>query len=174
MVAYFPTAKKAEGNSKVVYVATLADPTDVLVSEVTAGLDVSNFITGGNWQPNADQAKGEDRRHGSKATFEALGREKWTLANLVYIADPQAAAAAPDNEAYETFKSGVVGYFLHRVGLDVDVAAAATQKWDVYPIEFGAQVKTPVAADDEFAKITCTQAVAVTGPVHQDVALATS
>lgn len=169
--AYFPTAVKAEGNSKVVYVPTLADPAAVTVLEVTGGTDVSNFITGGNWQPSADQAKGDDRRHGSKATFESLGREKWTIANLVYVADPQAAAADPDNEAYETFKSGVTGYFLHRVGLDVDTAAATTQKWDVYPIEFGAQAKTPLAADDEFAKITVTQTVAVTGPVHQDVAL---
>lgn len=171
MVAYFPTGKKAEGNSKVVYVATLASPTAVTVAEATGGTDVSNFITGGNWQPSADQAKGDDRRHGSKATFEQLGREKWTIANLEYVADPQAAPADPNNEAYETFKSGITGYFLHRVGLDVDTDAAASQKWDVYPIEFGSQVKTPLAEDDEFALITVTQTVAVTGPVRQDVAL---
>lgn len=171
MVAYFPTAKKAEGNSKVVYVPTLINPLAPTVAEVTGGLEVSNFITGGNWQPSADQAKGDDRRHGSKATFEQLGREKWTIANLEYVADPQAAAAAANNEAYETFKSGISGWFLHRVGLDVDTAAVAAQKWDVYPIVFGAQAKTPLAEDDEFAVITVTQTVAVTGPIHQDVAL---
>jgi len=172
MVAYYPTGKKAEGNSKVVFVTTLVDPADILVSEVTGGLDVSNFIKGGAWQPSADQAKGEDRRHGSKDTYEQLGRIKRTIADLVYVADPQAAPADADNEAYETFKAGVTGWFLHRVGLDVDTAAAATQKWDAYPIEFGAQVKTPVAEDDEFAVITVTQAVAVTGRIFEDVPLA--
>jgi hypothetical protein len=171
MPAYFPTAKKAEGNSKVVFVPTLINPAAPTVAEVTGGLDVSNFITGGNWQPSADQAKGDDRRHGSKETFEQLGRTKWTIANLVYIADPQAAPAAPDNEAYETLKEGVTGYYLHRLGIDVDTAAVAAQKWNVYPVEHGAQVDTPIAADDEFAKLTVTQAVAVTGPVKRDVAL---
>ena len=171
MTAYFPAAKKAEGNSKVVFVPALVDPDAVTVAEVTGGFDVSNFITGGNWQPSADQAKGDDRRHGSKETFEQLGRTKWTIANLVYVADPQAAPADPDNEAYETFVEGTTGYFLHRLGLDVDTDAVAAQKWNVYPVELGAQVDTPIAADDEFAKLTVTQAVAVTGPVHRDVAL---
>lgn len=172
MVQTYPTGVKAEGSSMVVFVPTLADPDDVLVSEITGGLDVSFFITAGNFQPGADQAKGDDRRHGSKETYETLGRVKRTIADLVYIADPQAAAAAAQNEAYETFKDGVTGYLCHRLGIDVATAPAAAQNWDIYPVEFGAQVKTPLAADDEFAKITATQAVAVTGPVHVDVPLA--
>lgn len=171
MVAYFPTFKKAEGNSKVVFVETLIAPGAPTVAEVTGGLDVSNFLMGGQWQPGADQAKGDDRRHGSKETFEQLGRTKRTIANLVYGGDPQAAPAAPDNEAYETLVEGTTGYFLHRLGLDVDTAAAATQKWNVYPVELGAQVDTPLAEDDEFAKLTVTQAVAVTGPVLRNVAV---
>jgi len=169
--AYFPSALKAEGNSKVVFVPTLASPTAITVAEVTGGLDVSNFITGGNWQPGADQAKGDDRRHGSKETFEQLGRTKRTIADLVYVSDPQAAAADPDNEAYETFVEGTTGYFLHRLGIDVDTAAAIGQKWNKYPVELGAQVDTPIAADDEFAKLTTTQAVAVTGPVQRGIVL---
>lgn len=174
MVQTYPVGKKAEGSSMVVFVATLGDPSDVLVSEITGGLDVSFFITAGNFKPGADQAKGDDRRHGSKETYEKLGRTKRTIDNLIYVADPQAAPAAADNEAYETFKEGITGFLCHRLGVDVATAPAATQKWDIYPVQFGAQVKTPLAEDDEFANITVTQAVAVTGPIHVDVPLAVS
>lgn len=173
-MAVNPAGVKAEGKCTVVYVPTLTDPTDVLVSEWAAGLDVSYFITAGNFQAGGEQAKGDDRRLGSKKTYQTLGRTTDTIGDIVYIADPQAAAAAPSNEAYETFKEGITGFFLVRWGIDVDTAGAAAQKIDVYPIEFGSQNKTPLGENDEFAKLTVTQAVAVTGPVQKDVPLATS
>src|SRR5215468_1860650 len=101
MPVTIPVGVKYEGNLKVAYVPTIASVTAPTVLEVTAAgaLDVSFFITAGNFKPNAEQARGDDRRVGSKQTFQTLGRENATIDDIVYIADPQAAAATPGNKA---------------------------------------------------------------------------
>lgn len=175
MVVTNPAGVKAEGNLKVAFVPTIAVVTAPTVVEVTAAgaLDSSFFLTAGNFKPSGEQARGDDRRVGSKQTFEALGREKSTIDDMVYIADPQAAAAAAGNKAMELFQPGVTGYFVVRYGLDAEtVDFAAAQKVWVWPIIFGVQNITPLAENDEFAKITITQSVAVTGIVRKQVALA--
>jgi hypothetical protein len=174
MVVTIPAGVKAEGNLKVAYVPTIANLATPTIVEVTAAgsLDVSFFITGGNFKPSGEQARGDDRRVGSKQTFEALGREKSTIDDLIYIADPQAAAAVAGNKAMELFQPGVGGYFVVRYGLDAEtVDFVAAQKVDIWPIVFGVQNKSALAENDEFAKITIVQAVAVTGVVKKQVAL---
>jgi len=174
MVVTIPAGVKAEGNLKVAYVPTIANLATPTIVEVTAAgsLDVSFFITGGNFKPSGEQARGDDRRVGSKQTFEALGREKSTIDDIVYIADPQAAALAAGNKAMELFQPGVAGYFVVRYGLDAEtVDFVAAQKVDIWPIVFGVQNKSALAENDEFAKITIVQAVAVTGIVKKQVAL---
>lgn len=174
MVVTIPAGVKAEGTLKVAYVPTIAVPTAPTVTECTAAgaLDVSFFFTAGNFKPSGDQARGDDRRVGSKQTFEVLGREKSSIDDLEYIADPQAAALAATNKAMELFQPGVTGYFVVRYGLDAEtVDFVAAQKVWVWPIIFGAQNLTPLAENDEFKKITMTQPVAVTGIVRKQVAL---
>ena len=174
MPVTIPTGVKAEGNLKVAYVPTIASVTAPTVAEVTAAgaLDISFFLTAGNFQPSGEQARGDDRRVGSKQTFETLGREKSTISDLIYIADPQAAAATPSNKAMELFQPGVAGFFVVRYGLDAEtVDFVAAQKVDVWPIVFGAQNKVPLAEDDEFAKIRIVQPVAVSGVVKKQIAL---
>jgi hypothetical protein len=175
MPVTIPAGVKAEGNLKVAYVPTIATPTAPTVVEVNAAgaLDISFFLVAGQFQPTGDQPRGEDRRVGSKQTFETLGREKPTIADLIYIADPQAAAAVAGNKAMELFQVGVAGFFVVRYGLDAEtVDFAAAQKVDVWPILFGGQFKVELADNDEFAKIRIKQPVAVTGLVRKQVALA--
>ena len=174
MPVTIPTGVKAEGTLKVSYVPTIAVVTAPTTVEVNAAgsLDISFFLTAGNFKPSGEQARGDDRRVGSKQTFEVLGREKSSIDDLIYIADPQAAAAAPGNKAMEIFQQNVAGFFVVRYGLDAEtVDFAAAQKVDVWPIIFGAQNKSQLAENDEFAKITIVQAVAVTGIVRKQVAL---
>lgn len=174
MVVTIPAGVKAEGNLKVAYVPTIAVTTAPTVAELTAAgaLDISFFLLGGQFQPNAEQARGDDRRVGSKQTFQTLGRENAAIQDIVYIADPQAAAAAPGNKAMELFQSGVIGFAVVRYGLDAEtVDFVAAQKVDIWPVIFGVQNKTPLEADNEFAKISITQAVAVTGPVKRQIAI---
>jgi hypothetical protein len=175
MPVTIPIGIKYEGNLKVAYVPTLTSITAPTVTELTAAgaLDVSFFLTAGNFKPNAEQARGDDRRVGSKQTFQTLGRENASIDDIVYIADPQAAVSTPGNKAYELFKSAVTGFFIVRYGLDAETMDfVAAQKVDIWPIQFGVQNKTQQEADNEFAKITVTQAVAVTGPVKRDIAIA--
>jgi len=174
MPVTIPAGVKAEGNLKVAYVPTIASVTAPTVAEVTAAgaLDISFFLTAGNFKPSGEQARGDDRRVGSKQTFETLGREKSTIDDIIYIADPQAAAATPGNKAMELFQPNVAGFFVVRYGIDAEtVDFVAAQKVDVWPIIFGAQNKSQLAENDEFAKITIVQAVAVTGIVRKQVAL---
>lgn len=175
MSVIIPAGVKYEGNLKVAYVPTIADLTAPTVAECTAtgALDISFFLTAGNFKPDIAQNRGDDRRVGSKQTFQTLGRENPTIDDLVYIADPQAAAATPGNKAMELFQSGVAGFFVVRFGLDAEtVDFVAAQKVDLWPIVFGVQRKTQQEADNEFAKITITQAVAITAPVKQNIAIA--
>lgn len=175
MPVTIPTGVKAEGNLKVVWVPTIAVPTAPTVAEVTAvgTLDISFFLMAGQFKPSGEQARGDDRRVGSKQTFETLGREKSTIDDIIYIADPQAAALAAGNKAMELFQPGVTGFFVVRYGLDAEtVDLAATQKVDVWPQIFGVQNKVPLDENDEFAKIRITQPVAVTGIVRKQVAIA--
>lgn len=174
MAVTIPAGVKAEGNLKVAFVPTIANLATPTTIEVTAAgaLDISFFITAGNFKPSGEQARGDDRRVGSKQTFETLGREKSTIDDIIYIADPQAAAATPGNKAMELFQPGVSGFFVVRYGLDAEtVDFAAAQKVDIWPIIFGAQNKSQLAENDEFAKITIVQAVAVTSVVKKQVAL---
>jgi hypothetical protein len=175
MSIIIPTGVKYEGNLKVAYVATIADLAAPTVAELTAtgALDISFFLTAGNFKSDIQQNRGDDRRVGSKQTFQTLGRENASIDDVVYIADPQAATATPGNKAMELFQSGVAGFAVVRYGLDAEtVDFVAAQKVDLWPIQFGVQRKTPQEADNEFAKITITQAIAVTGPVKQNIAIA--
>lgn len=175
MAVTVPPGVNAEGNLKVAYVPTIADLAAPTVAEISAAgaLDISFFLTGGNFKPSGEQARGDDRRVGSTQTFERLGREKSSIDDLVYVADPQAVAATAENKAMELFQSGVVGFFVVRYGLDaLTVDFASTQFVDIWPIKFGVQNKTPLAENDEFALITITQGVAVTGIVRKQIAIA--
>lgn len=176
MPVTIPVGVKAEGNLKVAYVPTIANLAAPTVAEVTAAgaLDISFFLMAGQFKPTGEQARGDDRRVGSKKTYETMGREKNTIDDIVYIADPQAAALAAGNKAMELFQDAVSGFFVVRYGLDAEtVDFAAAQKVDIWPIQFGAQNKVPLDENDEFAKIRVTQGVAVIAPgVKKQVAIA--
>lgn len=162
-----PAGVKAEGNLKVTWIPTLTSLTAPPIADINAagGLDVSFFLMAGQFKPAGEQARGDDRRVGSTKTFETLGREKNTIDDIVYIADPQAAALAAGNKAMELFVPGVTGFFIVRYGLDAEtVDFAVAQKIDIWPAQFGAQLKVPLDENDEFAKIRITQAVAVIAP----------
>jgi hypothetical protein len=174
MVVTIPAGVKAEGNLKVVWVPTLTSVTAPPVADVNAagGLDISFFLMAGMFKPSGEQARGDDRRVGSKQTFETLGREKSTIDDIVYIADPQAAALAAGNKAMELFVPGVTGFFIVRYGLDAEtVDFAVAQKVDIWPMVFGVQNKVPLDENDEFAKIRITQPVAVTSVVRKQIAI---
>lgn len=176
MTVVFPTGVTAEGNVKakvVLAIANKAAPS--LASEINAAsaVDISGFVMAGSFNPGGEQGRGTNRRLGSKQSFQRLGRENPSIDDLRYVYYPQAAAADPNNKAYETLLNGLVGFVVVRYGLDAQTSAfAAAQKVDVYPVEFGVQRKDSPPEDDEFALLTVTQAIAVTGVVTRDAVIA--
>lgn len=174
MTVVFPEGVPAEGNVKVLFLSALADINDPTLAELNAGIDLSCYLLG-TFSLGGEQATGTDRRLCSKETFQTLGRVARSVSPLTYVYDPQAAPGAEDNEAYETLEENTQGYLAVRYGLDaIDVALAATQKVDIAPVTCGFQSKDAIPEDDEFAKLTVTQTLVVTGPVAVDVPIAAS
>lgn len=172
MTVVFPTGVTAEGNVKATVAPAIAIKTAPTLAELTAGIDISGFVMAGQFTPGTEQARGTNRRLGSKQTFQRLGRDTPSFENLQYVYSPQSTAPSPDNKAFETLIAGYAGFIVVRFGLDASAAAwASTQKCEVWPVEFGVQQKMPPPEDDEFALLTISQAVAVTGVVERNAAV---
>lgn len=165
----FPPGVTAEGNVKVIIFPACIVKTAPTIAELSAGIDVSGFIMGGQFSPTAEQASGTNRRLGSKQTFQRLGRDNPSFENLQYVYYPQATAPDVNNKAAEVLISGYAAFAFIRYGLDATSTDVATgQKGEVWPVQFGVQQKMPPPEDDEFALLTISQAVAVTGVVERN------
>jgi hypothetical protein len=172
MSVSFPEGVVAQGNELVTYVPTLTDPEAPTVDELTGAgaVNLSCYLRG--FEPNAEQAVVQDIRLCSKETFETPGRVTNTINDLVYVYDPQDAGAetpGSGNLAYHALAEGTTGYLVVRRGLDAqEVAYAADQVVDVYPVHMGAQRRVPVDPTSEGSKFETTQKAFITGPVHKD------
>lgn len=171
MAVVTPDGVQAEGNVKVAFAATLANPAAPTAAECTGATDLSGYIKGGTFTPTADQSTGDDRRLASRETYQVLGRVTRGFDDVQYVYDPQNVTPS-ENVAYTTLVEGVTGFIIVRWGIDADTAFAATQKVDVIPIECGAQRKVGPAENDEFARLVVSQKWGVTSASNVDVAIA--
>lgn len=173
MTVSIPESVTAEGNVKAVFVPVFANVDAPTVVETTAGVDISCFLMP-DWDgPTANQNTGEKRRFCSRETFTSLGRVQWELAPLVYTYLPQ-ELGTPGNEAnavYEALTEGVTGYLVIGYGIEPERDFAAGDIVDIFPVECGAQSKG-VRGEDEFAPLTVTQTLGVSGPASLDKAIA--
>lgn len=173
MTVSIPESVTAEGNVKAVFVPALADVDAPTVAELTGGVDISCYLMP-DWDgPTATQNTGEDRRFCSRETFTRLGRNQWEISPLVYTYLPQELGTPgdPANEVYEALTPNTTGYLAIAYGKDPANAFAAADVVDVFPVEAGVQVKQ-ARGTDEFAPLTVTQALAVTGVPNLDGAVA--
>lgn len=157
----------ADGNVKVVWVPTIADPDAPTVSEVTgAGAeDVSCYLTGAGWNPGLSEQTVTDERLCSTETFEQVGRSQRTL-TIQYIDNP---TSATDNVAFETFVPGTTGYFVVRRGESYDTELASADVVDVWPVAAGQYSPLPPEAN---SVLKVDQKMFVTGAVRIGVAVA--
>lgn len=160
-----PAAVAADGNIKVAFAATVT-PTAPAAAQLTAGTDMSFYLTAAGLKPNVDQQEIVDDRLADAQTFQAPGRYKYDLGEIEYVFNP---ASAPDNAAQVALPRGTTGYLVVRFGLPVDTAWAAAQKVDVWPVTFGAPMKQPPEAN---TVLKIKQRVFTTGAVQLDVAVA--
>lgn len=161
-----PAAITSDGNVKVAFIETIADPANPTVAELTAvsAVDLSCYLTGDGWAPSTDESVVTDDRLCSRQTFEDLGRftDKLQLKYVYRQQDP----TATDNKAFSTLKRGTQGYLAARWGAAFEGDFAAGDIVDIIPCTCDTQQKQP-AADNEKLKIM--QNIRITNLQQRDV-----
>lgn len=160
-----PAAVVADGNLKVLWVPTIANPAAPTAAELNAGsvVDLSCYLT--QFAPATNEAVVTDDRLCSRKTLENPGKETETLA-ITYVYNPLVPA---DNEAQLALIKGTVGNLVARWAAPFDDAVAADDIVDVWPVKAGRQVKQEGAAN-ETLKIA--QKMFVYDEVQTDVTVA--
>jgi hypothetical protein len=160
----------ADGNTKVVFAPTLADPAAPNLTELTgaSAIDLSCYLTGSGLSPSIKEDTVTDERLCSTQTFEQPGRKTDSL-EVEYIDNTNSPNEATSNVATDTLVEGTTGYLVVRRGVDYDTAFAASQKVTVYPVTAMTQNELPPEANS-VQKIS--QKLAVTGAVRRRVTIA--
>lgn len=165
-----PPGVAADGAVSVKFVTALANPAaPSLATEINAAssVDLTCLLTKDGFSPAGEAAAITDERLCSKQVFEDFGTVTYSTDALTYIYDPQTPASA-SNKAYAALVTGTTGFLVVRWGKDVDIAWAAGDKVDVYPVKVGPRIKQAPEAN---SKLKVQQKPYVTGPVQQDVAV---
>lgn len=169
MTVTIPESVEAEGNVSAFFVPTLATNSVALIN---AGTDISCYLMP-DWDgPAAAQNTGETRRFCSKQTFQRGGRVSYTISPLVYTYLPQELGTPghAGNKVYEALAEGNTGFLVVAYGIAPGTPLVATDIADIFPVECLVQDKQ-ARGSDEFAPLTVTQTLGVTGLAKLDVAL---
>ena len=157
-----------DGNVRAVLVPAIADKDAPTAAELTAGIDISCYLTGDGLAISVDQAAITDERQCSTSTFEKRGRKTHSV-DVTYIDNSNSVAHAAFNAAREALDEGSVHYLVTRRNLPYETAFAAAQKVRVYPIEAGFPAEVPGEAN---SVTRSTSKLFVTGDPGIDVAVA--
>lgn len=167
-VAAFPKGVPSDGMIKVAFVASLATPGAVALTELNAvtSVDATCFLT--SFTPSAEAQAIEDRRLCSKQVFEDFGTVTYTIGDITYVYDVQ-DAAGDSNKLYAALPTGTEGFLVVGWGKDADEDWAVADVVDIYPVKMGPRVKQ---APEQNSKLKVTQKPFVTGEVVEDVEIA--
>ena len=173
MVLVYPEGTPTLGNTSVRGVLTMAVPTAPdLSSDINAvtSVDLSAHLYPEGWTPTGTTARGTQKaRLASKTLIEQFNRTTYTLGDLMYVYDPQAADAAAGNEAKELLVAGTQLWLVERIGLDAeDDAWAVGQHTLSHHVELGPQIRMGDRTDDngEFMIQQPIRYLDATGPVE--------
>lgn len=162
-----PAAVTTNGTMLALFVPSIAAyMTGPTLAELTAGavIDITAYLTGDGLNTDTNENNVEDPRLCSKQIYEQRGDYTNTL-ELTYVFN---TGSPPDDEARLGLPPGTRGFVAIRWARDWELAIAAGQEFDIYPVEMGIQRKlTP--ARNGVHKIT--QKPFVTGEVARDVAV---
>jgi hypothetical protein len=151
----------ADGNVKIAFVSTLADPTAPTSTELGAVgvVDLSCYLTADGWTPGLDEQVVTDDRLCSVQTFEQPGRSSRTL-SIKYVENP---GSSTDNKAFDTLAPGTAGFLVERRGTAQATAFAAADVVNVWPIKAGQYDPQPPEAN---SVLKVSQKAFITGTVH--------
>lgn len=173
MTAVLTTGVKAQGNIKLNWVTTISAPaTAVTTTEINAGVDISCYMMADGWAPSIDSNRGNTpARLCTTVQFEQFGNTTYSIGDIKYSWQPQAAALASGVAAWEALVPGTSGYFVERQGLNaVSSAWTAAQFCNIWPAILGQRLSAGDTTD-EFAEFVVTQGVAVTAAVATRIAI---
>ena len=158
-----------DGNMAVWIVPAIADPSAPTAAEITAGKDVSCYLTPDGYAPTIDQATITDDRLCSTETYGQPGRKTRGLV-LTGIDNTNSTYEEEFNELVEALVEGTDMFVVRRRGIPYETAiAATTQKVSVLPIKPG--VKQDVAPEAN-SVIRSTWTCFITGQGYDDVPVA--
>ncbi len=172
-----PALTPTFGREAWVWVPTIADITDPVVTELTGAgtYNLTGYLL-------ADQFGGASvatsrvtlpRVLLQTQSYESIGDTTWTVADLVYSIDPQAAGGSNAKKAYEALDAGAAGYLVRRLG-DVGTADLGTGDFvDIFPVVLGPALANPTS-NDASGVVAVTQPVSVTGAPSLMVVVAAS
>lgn len=162
-----PQKKTANGKDTWWAVPTIADITAPTDDEINAvlGLNITCFLLAEQEGVTSTTEKvALARLLCETTTTEGIGETTWTMADLVGVFDPQAAAASDGKKAWELFEDGFTGYLVRRQGVvsNVDADVTAGQFVDIVPVSTGPA--TPGKTSNDASGIySFTATAAVTG-----------
>ena len=170
-----PASVKTFGKQNWIYVPTIADIAAPTAAEVNSasGLDLSGylFVDGFDGVTGDTTRVTDPRRIADTVTYEGIGTSSYSMSDLQYAFDPQAAALSNGKKAFEKLPEGTSGYLIRRLGIDRNTTPAAGQFVSVFPVSFGVQLEVEVG-DAESAVVAIRQPVAITGAPSINVAIA--
>jgi hypothetical protein len=158
------TPFSSDGKIKVTYVATLAAPNAPSAAALTAGTELSQYITADGLETPADQNNVDVAVLADAVNAQVVG----SYGGVLNITGVRALADA-DDDLWNLCVYGLVGFVVVRRGLSAAAAWAAAQKAEVYPMQFHKPVMDAPGRD---TIATFTVACPVTGDWYEKATLA--
>lgn len=152
----FPAGVTAPGANRVQFYPTAAIATAPTLAEVNAvsGLDITPYLPT-DWTFKMSQDRIDDTRFSDSSAREAFGTATYDLNELSHIVAPQTLGTVTGNLALGTLADNTFGYIAIRLGKAAASAMVATDKVDVYSIQFGLSHTAPVNSGKFRRTITC-------------------
>lgn len=176
MTVIFPEAVKAQGNTSVIAVQTIADgDAPKLATEINAGtsVNVSCYIFGDFSASGTTNRGTAPRRLCTTEEIQEFGFTSYEISDLQYVYDPQAADSAENNKAKAALTPGTDVWLVERLGLNARTSALAVgQKVNLHHVKLGPQNRTKTG-DGEFDQFSITQSVTHVEPPYYDVTIVT-
>jgi len=155
----------ADGNTLVLIVPTLADPSAPKLTETATAVDISCYLTSSGWKPSLAEQVINDERLCSTETFEQPGRKTNSL-EAEYIDNTNSENEAEFNKAKDTLVPGLGQYAIIRTGKPYATPLAVGDKVKVYPIKGGEYNELPPEAN---SVLKIAQKLFVTGSVTRPI-----
>ena len=148
-----PQKVQANGKDSWFFATAIANMSEPEASEINAitGLNITCFLLAEQDGVTGTAEKVQlARLLCETTTTEGLGEQTWSLADLVGVFDPQAAAGSTGKKAWDLFKDGAEGYLIRRQGVKADSEtpeAVDGQFVDVFKVQVGAATPGKTATD---------------------------